>query len=306
MRGPRLIAFLAALVLCFPLAAQYRDDQFKRDAFTQTYADTTEKTKTDTTQIFNIKEFFGGLAHKRTASLKNLSLGSIIIIGGNQIYHKQYWKLPIIYGGIGAGIYGGVHFGNLYKSTGDQRFQTYSTLSYVGAGLFWWGSLMDGAVCYKSNRVPDPARSTLYSLLLPGMGQIYNGEFWKVPLYLGIMAGAIHFTVDNNIQYNRWKTIYNLATSTEEGVEKPPQSAENAKYYRDLYRRYRDYSILAVALVYIIQVIDANVFAYMQDFEVNDDISMHIEPTVAPIQYATTAGTVQPGMSVGLSVGLKF
>ena len=73
MRGPRLIAFLAALVLCFPLAAQYRDDQFKRDAFTQTYADTTEKTKTDTTQIFNIKEFFGGLAHKRTASLKNLS-----------------------------------------------------------------------------------------------------------------------------------------------------------------------------------------------------------------------------------------
>ena len=305
MRGSRLIAFLTALALCLPLAAQYRDDQFKRDAFTQTYADTTEKTKTDTTHLFSFSEFFGGLAHKRTASLKTLTMGSTIFIGGNQIYNRHYWKLPIIYGGIGAGIYGGVHFGNLYKNTGDTRFQTYSTLSYVGAGLVWWGSLMDGAACYKSNRSPDPARSTVYSLLLPGLGQIYNGEFWKVPLYLGLMAGSLNFVIDNNIQYNRWKTIYNLATSEEEGVEKPPQSAENAKYFRDLYRRYRDYSILAVALTYLIQVIDANVFAYMQDFEVNDDISMHIEPAVSPVQYATTGG-IQPGMSFGMSVGLRF
>ena len=305
MRGSRLIAFLTALVLCLPLAAQYRDDQFKRDAFTQTYADTTEKTKTDTTQLFSFSEFFGGLAHKRTASLKTLTMGSTIFIGGNQIYNRHYWKLPIIYGGIGAGIYGGVHFGNLYKNTGDTRFQTYSTLSYLGAGLVWWSSLMDGAACYKSNRSPDPARSTVYSLLLPGLGQIYNGEFWKVPLYLGLMAGSLNFVVDNNIQYNRWKTIYNLATSEEEGVEKPPQTAENAKYFRDLYRRYRDYSILAVALTYLIQVIDANVFAYMQDFEVNDDISMHIEPAVSPVQYATTGG-IQPGMSFGMSVGFRF
>ena len=300
-----MIVLIAALALCFPLAAQYRDDQFKRDAFTQTYADTTEKTKTDTTQLFSFKEFFGGLAHKRTASLKTLTMGSAVFIGGNQIYNRQYWKLPIIYGGIGAGIYGGVHFGNMYKNTGETRYQTYSTLSYVGAGLVWWGSLMDGAVMFKSDRSPEPARSTVYSLLLPGLGQIYNGEFWKVPLYLGIMAGAVHFTIDNNLQYNRWRDYYNLATSTDPTVEKPPQSAENAKYFRDLYRRYRDYSILAIALVYLIQVIDANVFAYMQDFEVNDDISMHIEPAVQPMQFATTAGPAQ-GMSVGMSVGLKF
>ena len=74
MRGARLIAILTALTLCFPLAAQYRDDQFKRDAFTQTYADTTEKSKTDTTKLFNFKEFFGAMAHKRTASLKTLTM----------------------------------------------------------------------------------------------------------------------------------------------------------------------------------------------------------------------------------------
>jgi len=111
--------------------------------------------------------------------------------------------------------------------------------------------------------------------------------------------------VDNNLQYIRWKATYDAATSEDESVEKPPYSAENAKMFRDLYRRYRDYSILAVALTYLIQVIDANVFAYMQDFEVNDDISMRIEPAVQPIQYAV-GGTPRAGMSVGMSVGLRF
>ena len=296
-----LLLVLAGLSVGLPARAQ-----FKEEAFNQSYNDDPSSPKDSTDTMFSFKEFFGGLAHKRTASLKTLTMGSTIFIGGNQIYHKQYWKLPIIYGGIGAGVYGGIHFGNLYKSTGDTRFQTYSTLSYVGAGLVWWGSLMDGAVCFKSDKHPEPARSTVYSLLLPGLGQIYNGEFWKVPLYLGIMAGSLNFVVDNNLQYNRWKWVYDQATSEDPTVDKPPYSAENAKYFRDLYRRYRDYSILAVALTYLIQVIDANVFAYMQDFEVNDDISMHIEPAVTPVQFATTGGVPQAGMSVGMSVGFRF
>ncbi|MBR1509549.1 MAG: hypothetical protein IJ623_02725 [Bacteroidales bacterium] len=300
MRFLKVITLLLGFAACaLPLSAQYRDDQFKRDAFTQNYADTTEKTAADTSSIFNFKEFFGGLAHKNTASLKNLSIGSAILIGGNQIYNKQYWKLPIIYGGIGAGIYGGIHFGNMYKQTEEAKYKTFSTLSYVGAGLFWWGSLMDGAIMYKGTRSPDPAKSTFYSLFLPGLGQIYNGEFWKVPLYLGLMAGSVHFYIDNNTQYKRWKWIHNMATTDEEGVERPPQSGETAKYYRDVYRRYRDYSALAIALVYVIQVIDANVFAYMQDFEVNDDITLRLEPAVVPMQYASAP-------AVGFSLGLRF
>lgn len=295
----RILIALAAFLMCLPLAAQYRDDQFKRDAFTQTYADTTEKTAADTSQLFSFKEFFGGLAHKRGASLKTLTMGSTVFVGGNQIYHKQYWKLPVIYGGIGAGVYGGIRFNQLYKTTGEDRFKTYSTLSYVGAGLVWWGSLMDGAVCYERGKYPNPSKSTVYSILLPGLGQIYNGEFWKVPLYLGLMAGSVQFYIDNNIQYKRWKQIHNQATTTEEGVERPPQSGETAKYYRDTYRRFRDYSALAVALVYLIQVIDANVFAYMQDFEVNDDITMHLEPAMMPVEYAATP-------AVGISLGIRF
>lgn len=302
MKLRRLIVLAGCLLAALPLSAQYRDDQFKRDAFTQTYADTTEKAKTDTSQLFSFKEYFGGLGHKRTSSLKNLTIGSAVLVGGTQIYNKQYWKLPIIYGGIGAGIYGGIHFNQLYQKTGEDRYKLYRTLSIAGAGLFYWGSLMDGVVCYDNGgKKPDSAKSTLYSLLLPGLGQLYNGEFWKVPIYWGLMAGSVHFVVDNNTQYLRWKNAYNKATSDDPDVEKPPQSAENCKYYRDAYRRMRDYSILAVAVSYLLQVIDANVFAYMQDFEVNDEISMKVSPSVIPMgDYALTPP------AVGMSIGLKF
>ena len=302
MNSKGLIALsLGCLLASLPLRAQYRDDQFKRDAFTQTYADTTEKTKTDTSQIFSFREYFGGLAHKRKASLTTLSICSAVLVGGTQIYNKQYWKLPIIYGGIGAGIYGGIHFNNLYKKSGEDKYKLYSTLSYIGAGVVYWGTLLDGAVSYKTNQYPDPAKSTMYSILLPGLGQLYNGEFWKVPIYWGLMAGSIHFVIENNTQYKRWKWTYDQATSQDPETEKPPQSAENAKYYRDSYRRLRDYSILAVAVSYVLQVIDANVFAYMQGFEVSDDISMKVAPAVVPLgEYA------QAPPAVGMSIGLKF
>jgi len=282
------------------MAAQYRDDQFKRDAFTQNYADTTQKTAADTSQLFNFKEFFGAMAHKRTASLKTLTMGSTVFIGGNQIYHKQYWKLPIIYGGIGAGVGSGLYFNSQYQQTGDEKFMTWSTLSYVGAGLVWWGSLLDGAVNFERGKYPNPAKSTVYSILLPGLGQIYNGEAWKLPLYYGLMAGSIHFLIDNDVQYRRWKWVHNMATTDDTTVERPPQSGETAKYYRDVYRRYRDYSILAVVVSYLLQVVDANVFAYMQDFEVTDEIAFRMEPALIP-----QTGLAQ-SPAVGMSIGLRF
>lgn len=293
------IAMAAAALLALPLRAQYRDDQFKRDAFSQNYADTLTA-DSDSSKLFSFKQFFGGLGHKRTASIQNLTIGSAVLVGGYQIYNKQYWKLPIIYGGIGAGVGLGIHFNKQFQETGDTKYQTFSTIAYAGAALSYWGSLMDGVICYKDDtRHPSPAKATVYSLLLPGLGQIYNGEAWKVPLYWGLIAGGAYFWADNNRQYQRWKWTHNMATSTlEEGQEKPPYTGEAAKHYRDVYRRYRDYSILATALFYLIQVIDANVFAYMTNFEVNDDLSLHMEPSLQNVQFASSPAL---GMTIGLS-----
>ena len=105
----------------------------------------------------------------------------------------------------------------------------------------------------------------------------------------------------------RFKRIHNEATSSpnySEGI-----SAETAKWYRDVYRRYRDYSIVATALVYLLQVIDANVFSYMHDFEVNDDISMEIQPTIISPDNAYAFNPGRGGYSqnaVGMRIGFRF
>jgi 26S proteasome regulatory complex component len=292
-----LAAGLTALLAPAVLHGQARDDQFKRDAFSQNYTDTSKQAKTDSSQLFSFKQYFGSLAHKRPGQVQNLFMGSTVFVGGGQIYNRQYWKLPVVYGGIGAGVGMGVYFNNQYKTTGDEKFKKYSTWSFVGAGLVWWGSLLDMTANFKTDRRPDPGKSTVYSILLPGLGQVYNGEYWKIPIYWGAMAGGVYYYATNRRNYQRYKWIYDQATSTEPDVEKPPISAENALYYRDVFRRYRDYSILATALFYVVQIVDANVFAYMQDFEMDDDISLRIEPTVITPEFASA-----PAMGVGLTL----
>ncbi len=297
MKFPRLLSLLLCLLVPAALYGQARDDQFKKDAFSQNYNDTTQKEKTDSSQLFSFRQYFGSLTHKRPGQVQNLFMGSTVFVGGEQIYNRQYWKLPIIYGGIGAGVGMGIHFNNQYKNTGEDKYKTFSTLSFVGAGLVWWGSLLDGTINFQTDRYPDPGKSTVYSILFPGLGQIYNGEYWKIPIYWGAIAGGVYFYSTNKRNYERYKWIYDQASSTDPDVEKPPITAENALYYRDIYRRYRDYSILATALFYVVQIVDANVFAYMQDFEIDDDISLRVEPTVISPDYAQA-----PAMGLGFTL----
>lgn len=300
MRFRILSVLSVALLLSQVLHGQTRDDQFKRDAFSQNYTDSTDQARPDSAQLFSFKQYFGSLAHKRPGQVQNLFIGSTVFIGGEQIYNRQYWKLPIVYGGIGAGVGLGIHYNQQFKATGDDKFKTLSTLSYVGAGLVWWASLLDGTISFKSDTRPDPGKSTVYSILFPGLGQIYNGEYWKIPIYWGAIAGGVYYYTTNRRNYERYKWIYNQATSDDPEVERPPISAENALYYRDIFRRYRDYSILATALFYVIQVVDANVFAYMQDFELDDDISLRVEPAVLP------STTLAQAPAVGMGFTLRF
>lgn len=302
--------------------------QFRSEAFTQTYNEPGDSlhSKDSTEKMFSFKELFGGLAHKQEMRIGVMAAGSVILPGSSQIYNKEYWKLPVIYGGIGAlagtgGYY--LHKYNVSKKNYDTSFaldpntpltidykaKTTGTWLMVGAGLMYWGSLMDGAVNYHPEKKHHAGRATLYSILLPGLGQAYNGEYWKIPIYYGGLVASVHFLSDNNKNYKRFKNIHNQATNPDIAYD-GPIDGETAKWYRDVYRRYRDYSIVATALVYLLQVMDANVFAYMHDFEVSDDISMKIEPAVILPDYNayafSGASNSYNSSSVGLKIGFKF
>lgn len=301
----RTLLLLAVCGGLFPLraAAQYREDTFKRDAFSQNYADSTQtQEERDSSKFFSVKEFFGGLSHRRSASTSTLFMGSTVFWGGFQIYNKQYWKLPILYGGMGAGIGLGIYNGNRFRHTGEAQYRTWSTLCYAGAGILWWGSLLDGVIQSPATRSPDPTKAMFLSMLVPGLGQVYNGEAWKVPIYLSLMAGGIYFCASNNENYQRWKRIHNMATSEDVAeTDRPPYSASAALYNRNTHRRYRDYAILATVVFYLLQVIDANVFAYMQDFDVSNDISLRMAPSLLFDGSLST-----PSPAVGMSLAMRF
>ena len=322
MRICRFLIIVAILVLACPGTRA----QFKRDAFTQNYSDLKDTTarKDSIDKMFSFKEFFRGVSHKQELLPGTLFAGSMLFIGSQQIYHKDYWKLPIIYGGLGATVGLGIHYRRQYNAsvsdyeaayaldpnttlTVDEHARNLSTAMFIGAGAIYWATLMDGVIRYPSGgRHPHPGKATLYSILLPGLGQAYNGEYWKIPIYWGGLVASFHYYNLNNTNYLRYKRIYNEATDPE-STTKPPISADAALYYRDVFRRWRDYSIVAILGVYLLQIIDANVFAYMQDFDVSDDLSMHIAPAVITPEttYAMRHTPFAP-TGYGLSVGFRF
>lgn len=300
-----ITAFFA--IICAAGAFNPAAAQFRSNAFTQSYnekGDTLGRADT-TDRMIDFKEIFGGLAHKRQMRIGSMFGTSLFLPGASQIYNKQYWKLPIFYTGIFGGIAGGVTYHFKAQATGDQTMRNISTWSFVGAGIFYYASLMDGVASYKTTRKPFAGRPTLYSILCPGLGQAMNGEYWKIPIYVGGIVGSVHFYVKNRTNYIRFRDIYRDATQT--GYD-GPISAEQAKYYRDEYRRYRDYSVVAIAAFYLLQVIDANVFCSMNDFDVSDDIVASITPTVImPENTAVASGNAnmqQP--AAGLSLALRF
>lgn len=328
----RYIITSVVFLTCFAVNSRA---QFKEEAFSQTYNPSDSTAVSDSVdKLFSFKEFVGGLRHKNTLKIGSMFAGSVILPGSSQIYNKDYWKLPVIYGGIGALAGTGGYYLHKYNLTQDRydqwstakiefedryqveypfeapfvdtRSKTTGTWLMAGAGLIYWASLLDGVICYESDREPLPGRATLYSILCPGLGQIYNGEFFKLPIYWGGLMISVHCLMNNNRNYVRFKRIHNEATTDpnySQGI-----SGETAKWYRDVYRRYRDYSIVATAAVYLLQVIDANVFAYMHDFEVTEDLTMQIEPAVISPYNAYAINTPQPGSgnAFGMRIGLRF
>ena len=165
----RLLVVLLLLLSAAPVFAQ-----FKREAFQQSYNDDKATSKDSVDVLFSLKEYFGGLKHENELKIGTMFAGSVVFIGGEQIYNKQYWKLPIVYttifGSLGTGIY--------LNTQGKHDAAKYC---FIGAGVAYWGTLMDGVISYKSERYPLPGRATLYSLLVPGLGQRTTANTGKSP-----------------------------------------------------------------------------------------------------------------------------
>lgn len=156
-------------------------------------------------------------------------------------------------------------------------------------------------------RKHNPRIATKRSALIPGWGQAYNREYWKIPIVYGILAIPASLYFYNNNYYKKTKfayeALYKALGPNKDTTDLPfidPQlknlSITSLQSYRNSFRRDRDYSILWFLLAWGLQVADATVFAHLKQFDVSNDLSMEITPVFNPV-------TRTPGL--GLTLNLK-
>lgn len=139
--------------------------------------------------------------------------------------------------------------------------------------------------------VHSPHKATIYSALIPGLGQIYNKKYWKLPIIYGATGILIYAFDFNNEQYNKYKNAYSdmdaeLITEFEGYTDK-----EVLLRIKDNYRRNRDLNVILMAAVYLLNVVDATVDAHLFNYEINDDLSLNVQPTFYnQINYQQTYG----------------
>ena len=229
------------------------------------------------------KNYWKGLKGEDSLKISRVWTASLVLPGYSQAYNRQYWKIPIIWGGIGGLIYGG-YAGNMkWMDTGENRYKNQRAYCYAGAALIYWASSLDGVVNYQSDKKIIPARMTIYSAILPGLGQTHNGHYWKIPIIYGGLAFTTYMYNYNSAQYQRFREAYNALTDDDPDTVDEFNGQMNASQlqsYRDNFRRQRDYAVVYTGLVYILNIIDANVFAHLSDFDVSDNLSLKISPAL--------------------------
>ena len=130
----------------------------------------------------------------------------------------------------------------------------------------------------KIKRPRTPWKAAVMSGCLPGLGQMYNGKWWKVPIIWGGLGAIGYFLVDNHIKFIDFRDAYRNRVN---GIPTPYDgiySDQGLVAQRDAFRRNRDLLIIIGAAVWVLNVVDATVDAHLSSFDVSKDLSMKIRP----------------------------
>lgn len=166
---------------------------------------------------------------------------------------------------------------------------------------------------------PDPKRALWLALVIPGGGQIYNRKYWKLPLVYGGFIGCMYAMSWNNTMYKDYSQAYIDLMDNDPSTQSYNQflhlgmkittEADKKRYQdifrkrKDKYRRWRDLSFFVMLGVYALSVIDAYVDAELSVFDISDDLSLRVEPTI--INNRSSSNPIDAS-SVGLQCSLNF
>ena len=165
---------------------------------------------------------------------------------------------------------------------------------------------------------PNPMRAMWLSALCPGLGQIYNRRYWKLPIVVGAFVGLSYGTAWNNRMLSDYSRAYRDAMDNDPDTRSymdfyPPTVKESdldmswlqksLRNKRNYYRRYRDICIIGMVAVYLINIVDAYVDASLAHFDISPDLSMQVKPAVMTTPQPTSSPL---RASVGLQCAFNF
>ena len=155
---------------------------------------------------------------------------------------------------------------------------------------------------FKKDTTPvkfhDPHISTIRSAIIPGWGQAYNRDYWKIPVVYGVLAIPAATWIYNNAWYKRTRDAYNIVVNEEIDkygtidyrLQPLITDPSTLQYYRNYFRKSRDYSVLYFLLAWGLNVSDATVFGHLKGFDVSDDLSLSVKPVIMPNINTTNLG----------------
>jgi hypothetical protein len=131
-----------------------------------------------------------------------------------------------------------------------------------------------------------PRQATLRSLMFPGLGQIYNRQYWKLPFVYGGFATLGYFIVRFTNAYQEYRdgyiTAYYATGSKVAVVRGRELEVQQLKQAADTYKRWRDGDYILAVLLYGLTAVEANVAAHLKTFDLSDDISLKVRPAALP------------------------
>jgi len=131
------------------------------------------------------------------------------------------------------------------------------------------------------------SKAALRSAILPGLGQIYNKKYWKVPIVYGIIAIPVSLYSYNRKWYNLTRNAYTIRSTKDSAnfnkiaPELIPLSSEALRLYRNDFRKNMDFSILGILLAWGLNVVDATVDGHLRGFDISDEVSLRLAPKLS-------------------------
>ena len=144
----------------------------------------------------------------------------------------------------------------------------------------------------------DPRKALFYSAVFPGLGQMYNGKYWKLPFVYG--GFVITISVVNFYQrfYVKYRDELYILLADPNHVSPSGRSESNIRYIVNKARRQRDYYVIITGIWYLLQIVDAHVDAHLQEFKINKEMKLSLRPSIDQ--------NIMIGRTAGFTLTLKF